>query len=135
MDEFMSSTRITIVYHSGHGHTRRQAEAVKAGVEQVESTEALRLTVEEAQTRWDDLASADAIIFGAPMQTCCRQHVKPDGKRRTDAVWTDNRSSGPARGDAGSSAWLRVWAGFTCATASCACACRCAVCVRNLSIG
>jgi NAD(P)H dehydrogenase (quinone) len=62
----MSSTRIAIVYHSGRGHTRRQAEAVKAGVEQVEGAEALLLTVEEAQTRWDDLASADAIIFGAP---------------------------------------------------------------------
>ena len=63
---FMSSTRIAIVYHSGRGHTRRQAEAVKAGVEQVEGAEALLLSVEEAQQRWDDLASADAIIFGTP---------------------------------------------------------------------
>jgi multimeric flavodoxin WrbA len=62
----MSSTRIAIVYHSGRGHTRRQAEAVKAGAEQVEGAEALLLTVEEAQMRWDDLASADAIIFGTP---------------------------------------------------------------------
>ncbi len=31
----MSSARIAIVYHSGYGHTVRQAEAVKAGVEQV----------------------------------------------------------------------------------------------------
>jgi NAD(P)H dehydrogenase (quinone) len=62
----MLSTRIAIVYHSGYGHTRRQAEAVKAGVKQVEGAEALLLTVEEAQTRWDDLASAEAIIFGAP---------------------------------------------------------------------
>lgn len=62
----MSRIRIAIVYHSGYGHTRRQAEAVRAGVEQVTGTEALLLTVEEAQTRWDDLASAEAIIFGAP---------------------------------------------------------------------
>jgi NAD(P)H dehydrogenase (quinone) len=62
----MSSTRIAIVYHSGYGHTARQAEAVKAGVEQVDGAEALLLTVAEAQTRWDDLASAEAIIFGAP---------------------------------------------------------------------
>ncbi len=39
---------------------------MKAGVEQVEGAEALLLTVEEAQRRWDDLASAEAIIFGAP---------------------------------------------------------------------
>ncbi len=62
----MSRTRIAIVYHSGYGHTGRQAEAVKAGVEQVDGAEALLLTVEEAQTRWDDLASAEAIIFGTP---------------------------------------------------------------------
>jgi NAD(P)H dehydrogenase (quinone) len=62
----MSSAHIAIVYHSGYGHTKRQAEAVKAGVNQVEGTEALLLTVAEAQTRWDDLAAAEAIIFGAP---------------------------------------------------------------------
>lgn len=58
--------RIAIVYHSGYGHTARQASAVKAGVEQVAGFEVLLLTVEEAQQRWDDLASAEAIIFGAP---------------------------------------------------------------------
>nr|WP_233561412.1 flavodoxin family protein [Sorangium cellulosum] len=35
-------------------------------MEQVEGADALLLTVEEAQTRWDDLACAEAIIFGAP---------------------------------------------------------------------
>jgi multimeric flavodoxin WrbA len=62
----VSSVRIAIVYHSGYGHTGRQAEAVRAGVEQVEGAEALLLTVDEARTRWDDLAAAEAIVFGAP---------------------------------------------------------------------
>lgn len=62
----MSRIRIVIVYHSGFGHTARQAEAVQRGVAQVHGTEALLLSVEEAQTRWDDLLSAEAIIFGAP---------------------------------------------------------------------
>jgi NAD(P)H dehydrogenase (quinone) len=62
----MSNTRIAVVYHSGYGHTARQAGAVKAGVEQVKGAEVLLLTVEEAQRRWDDLALADAIIFGTP---------------------------------------------------------------------
>ena len=35
---------------------------MKTGVEQVEGAEALFLTVEEETMRWDDLASADAII-------------------------------------------------------------------------
>ncbi|WP_394825618.1 flavodoxin family protein [Pendulispora albinea] len=62
----MSSPRIIIVYHSGNGHTARQAEAVKAGIEQVPGAEALLLSVEDAQTRWHDLAAADAIVFGTP---------------------------------------------------------------------
>jgi multimeric flavodoxin WrbA len=62
----MSNARIAIVYHSGRGHTGRQAEAVKAGVEQVAGAQGLLLTVEEAPTRWNDLAAAEAIIFGAP---------------------------------------------------------------------
>lgn len=69
MSHSLSNTRIAIVYHSGCGHTRRQAEAVRAGVEKVQGTEALLLSVEEAQTRWDDLAAAEAIIFGAPTYT------------------------------------------------------------------
>ncbi|HEX5600822.1 MAG TPA: flavodoxin family protein, partial [Hyphomicrobiaceae bacterium] len=62
----MPLARIAIVYHSGWGHTARLAQAVTDGVEEVEGAEALLMTVEEAQTRWDDLASADAIIFGSP---------------------------------------------------------------------
>jgi NAD(P)H dehydrogenase (quinone) len=64
--DLLERTRVAIVYHSGYGHTARQAAAVKAGVEQVPGTEALLLTVEEAQTRWDDLEVAEAIVFGAP---------------------------------------------------------------------
>ena len=62
----LPSARIAIVYHSGQGHTGQQAAAVKAGVAQVEGAEPLLLTVEEAPARWDDLACAEAIIFGAP---------------------------------------------------------------------
>lgn len=62
----MSNVCVAIVYHSGYGHTRRQAEAVKAGVAKVEGAKALLLTAEEAQTRWAELSLADAIIFGAP---------------------------------------------------------------------
>lgn len=62
----MSNIRIAIVYHSGYGHTQRQAEAVREGVGLVPGAQALLLSIEEAQSRWDDLAAAEAIIFGAP---------------------------------------------------------------------
>ncbi|MEN3238800.1 flavodoxin family protein [Methylobacterium ajmalii] len=58
--------RVAIVYHSGYGHTARQAEAVAEGVRQVAVSNPLLLSVDEAQRRWDDLHAAHAIIFGAP---------------------------------------------------------------------
>ncbi|WP_205926293.1 MULTISPECIES: flavodoxin family protein [unclassified Rhizobium] len=57
---------IAIVYHSGYGHTGRQAEAVRAGVEQVDGVEAMLLTVDKVERHWDDLNAAQAIIFGSP---------------------------------------------------------------------
>jgi multimeric flavodoxin WrbA len=62
----MAAARVAIVFHSGRGHTARQAEAVRLGVAHVQGAEALLLTVDEALERWDDLAEADAIVFGAP---------------------------------------------------------------------
>jgi multimeric flavodoxin WrbA len=61
-----TTVRVAIVYHSGFGHTAKQAEAVKRGVEKVAGASALFLTSEAAQSHWDELKSSDAIIFGAP---------------------------------------------------------------------
>lgn len=58
--------RVAIIYHSGYGHTERQALAVRQGVEEVDGAEALFLRVEDAERRWSDLDTADAIIFGTP---------------------------------------------------------------------
>lgn len=62
----MSHVRIAIVYHSGYGHTARQAAAVKQGAEQAACAETLLLTVDKAQSHWADLARCEAIVFGAP---------------------------------------------------------------------
>ena len=62
----MTTVLIAIVYHSGFGHTARQATAVMAGVSEVAGAEALLLTVGDAEASWDRLSRADAIIFGAP---------------------------------------------------------------------
>jgi len=58
--------KIVIVYHSGFGHTKLQAEAVHRGAAAVEGTEAVLLTTEEAIEKMDELDSADGIIFGCP---------------------------------------------------------------------
>jgi NAD(P)H dehydrogenase (quinone) len=58
--------RIAIVYHSGYGHTAKQAQAVHQGAGSVPGVSVQLIPVAEAESRWDDLAAADAIIFGAP---------------------------------------------------------------------
>jgi multimeric flavodoxin WrbA len=59
-------TKVAIVYHSGYGHTAKQAEAVKQGAASVAGVEAILLTSDEAQQQWEVLEQADAIIFGSP---------------------------------------------------------------------
>jgi multimeric flavodoxin WrbA len=57
---------VAVVYHSGFGHTGRQAEAVARGAGQVAGTAVALVPVDKADAHWDDLAKADAIVFGAP---------------------------------------------------------------------
>ncbi len=58
--------KVYVVYHSGYGHTKLQAEAVHRGAASVAGTEAVIFTTDEAAARIDDLDGADAIIFGCP---------------------------------------------------------------------
>ncbi|MDH3347603.1 MAG: flavodoxin family protein [Desulfobulbaceae bacterium] len=58
--------RIYIVYFSGFGHTKVQAEAVQRGAASVNGTETVLLTTDQATERLDELDDADAIIFGTP---------------------------------------------------------------------
>ncbi|MFV2092235.1 MAG: flavodoxin family protein [Hyphomicrobiales bacterium] len=63
---------VAIVYHSGFGHTKVQAQAVAQGAAGVDGVNALLIPVEEltpaeeTETRWAELDAADAIIFGSP---------------------------------------------------------------------
>jgi multimeric flavodoxin WrbA len=57
-------SKITVVYHSGYGHTRRMAEAVAAGA----GAELLAIDAEGNLPAggWEALAASDAIIMGSP---------------------------------------------------------------------
>jgi NAD(P)H dehydrogenase (quinone) len=61
---------IVIVFHSGYGHTRKQAEAVHAGAAAVAGAQVESLAIDAEGNLpdggWDKLAAADAIVFGAP---------------------------------------------------------------------
>ena len=59
-------TQISIVFHSGFGHTKVMAERVKAGAEAVPGTLVTLVPVEEIDAHWANLEAADAIVFGSP---------------------------------------------------------------------
>lgn len=59
-------TRIAIVYHSGYGHTAKQAQAVARGARSITNTESLLISVDDIAQHWDTLETVDAIIFGSP---------------------------------------------------------------------
>ncbi len=58
--------KVYVVYHSGFGHTTRQAQAVQQGAAAVDGIESVLLHTEEATERLDELDGADAIVFGCP---------------------------------------------------------------------
>ncbi|MGL4231141.1 MAG: flavodoxin family protein [Casimicrobium sp.] len=55
---------VSIVYHSGYGHTKAIAEAVQKGAAGVAGATVNLMAVDAVN--WDTLAASDAIIFGAP---------------------------------------------------------------------
>ncbi|WP_027059595.1 flavodoxin family protein [Mesorhizobium loti] len=57
---------ISIVYDSGFGHTARVAEALAAGVREVETAEAKLFPVANGPLDWKTLEQSDAIVFGSP---------------------------------------------------------------------
>ncbi len=90
---------VTIVYHSGYGHTKAIAEAVHKGVASVAGTTANLMAVDAVD--WDVLNASHGIIFGSPTYM-----GGPSGQFKTFA-------------DASSKAWFtgawkdKIAAGFT----------------------
>ncbi|WP_248768309.1 flavodoxin family protein [Pseudomonas sp. MWU12-2345] len=58
--------QISIIFDSGYGHTKKQAEAVMQGVERVAGAQPHLIAVNGETVDWDVLAASDAIIFGSP---------------------------------------------------------------------
>jgi NAD(P)H dehydrogenase (quinone) len=59
-------TKVAIAYHSGYGHTKKQAEAVAAGARDAGADVSLISVADITEADWATLDAADAIIFGAP---------------------------------------------------------------------
>ena len=58
--------KVCVVYHSGYGHTKVQADAVADGARSVPATEVHLIPVEHIDFNWEHLHGADALIFGTP---------------------------------------------------------------------
>ena len=62
--------KVAVIFHSGYGHTAKQAQAVLAGVKQVAGIDAQLIAIDAEgnlpSNGWDSLAAADAIIMGSP---------------------------------------------------------------------
>ena len=56
--------KVTVVFHSGYGHTMRMAQAVAQGADA--ELVAIDADGNLPEGGWDTLAGADAIIFGSP---------------------------------------------------------------------
>jgi len=94
------SKQIAIVYHSGYGHTQRQAEAVQAGAQAVAGVEASLYPVSQlTEAQWARLDAADAIIFGSPTYMGAaaakfREFAEASSGRWMSRTWQDKLAAG-----------------------------------------
>lgn len=94
------SKQIAIVYHSGFGHTQRQAEAVQSGAGGVAGVEASLYPVGELDdARWAQLDAADAIVFGSPTYMGSatakfKEFMEASSKRWYGRAWQDKLAAG-----------------------------------------
>lgn len=91
--------RIAIVYHSGYGHTKVQAEAVHRGASEVAGVDVRLIAVEDHTEHWDDLDGADAIIFGSPTYMAgpsapYKAFLDATSSRWADQRWKDKLAAG-----------------------------------------
>jgi NAD(P)H dehydrogenase (quinone) len=83
--------KISVVYHSGYGHTAEQAKAIVRGVQSVAGTEALLIPVADVEKHWGDLEASSAIIFGTPTYM---GSISADFKKFMDAsskIWMQGK--------------------------------------------
>ncbi len=95
-------TNVAIIYHSGYGHTGKQAEAVHAGATAADAfAELIAIDAEGniSDAAWPSLHAADAIVFGSPtyMGTVSWQFKKfadASSKPWFSQTWKDKIAAG-----------------------------------------
>ncbi|WP_304454542.1 flavodoxin family protein [Nocardiopsis sp. YSL2] len=91
----MHDVRVAVAFHSGYGHTARQAEAVARGAA---STSGARSSLHDLTVAddalWPALDAADAIVFGTPTYMGGTSAVFQGFAEDTAAVWQERRWQG-----------------------------------------
>lgn len=83
--------RIAVVYHSGYGHTAKQAQSVAEGAQSVPDTHVDLLSLNElSDGLFKTLDAADAIIMGSPTYMGGSSAVFRRFVEATSAAWGDN---------------------------------------------
>jgi NAD(P)H dehydrogenase (quinone) len=92
-------TSVAIIYHSGYGHTKKQAESVYKGARSVAGVAAHLIFVDEVDQHWETLHQADAIIFGAPtymgsLSAPMKAFMEVTSKFWTEMKWKNKIAAG-----------------------------------------
>lgn len=95
----IAAPTVSVVYHSGFGHTATLAEAVAAGAGDAGAD--VTVTHVEAMTDqdWDALDNADAMIFGCPtymgnVSAGFQAFAEKTGRRCMEGSWRDKVAAG-----------------------------------------
>ena len=97
------TVKVCVVYHSGYGHTAKQAEAVAEGAGRVDGADVSSVPVgdlEDAESAaWEKLDAADALIFGCPTymgspSADMKKFMEASSGRWMESKWVDKLAAG-----------------------------------------
>lgn len=91
--------KVSIIYHSKNGHTKKQAEAVLEGASVVENTVVRMFSVEEVDDNYDFINESDAIVFGSPtymgtISAKMKEFMENTSKLWFRQLWKDKLAAG-----------------------------------------
>lgn len=92
--------KLTIVYHSGYGHTAKVAEAIAEGASRASDSEVTMVNVLNIKEEdWDILDQSQAIIFGCPtymggVSAKFKEFIDAASKKWVQQKWKDKIAAG-----------------------------------------
>ena len=94
---------VSIVYHSGYGHTTNQANAVASGIDGIDGVKAALIAIDQngeiSDADWQALDASDAIVFGSPTYMGMaswqfKRFADATSKRWFNQAWKDKIAAG-----------------------------------------